>query len=843
MWYYPFSAIFIAISSLLLAILVWSKKKSELAVYYSIFTFFIVVWSFSYFMWLISDTYNAALFWTRALTVGSIFLPITFLHFVIVFVGKKDRLKNLLIAGYIFFTIIFLFDFTPLVVRTVEPALSFPFWPKPGILYHPYLLVFFATFILSYYLLYRNYKKSQGLKKDQARLVFVGTYLSLLLAVPNWFLWYGILFPPITNIFSALFVYFIGYAIIRHRFLDIRLALKQSTVFLLSLVTVFAPSILASVLIYDWLPQYYVWASIALMLAVILIFNPLRRYYGHLANKYFFTSLYDSGHIISALNEKLKMTIEADEIYRHLTGALADSLHIKSLSIFSRHKGAENYTLVYRYGANSTAIPRLLYNEYLEENFFKKNKIATTDEIIHYNDFSRQNEIINDFAAVGIEVLIPLTVKNELIGIIALGEKESRDTYKQNDLDFLEIVSYQISFALNNAMLYARAKAINAELQKEKEKTAAIVDNLIDPILVIDKNDRLIMFNQAARRIFRLDASRIFEKVGHADNYSMDNFKNLFGVNFRSSVLNTGKNGGAQVEETVIEADNTSDNGPESAVENPFRVSVDIYAHNELIFKVTTTPIYDKSRKLLGHMKIFYDLTRERMVDMLKSEFVSIAAHQLRTPLSAIKWALKMVLDGDEGKITPGQESLLLKGYANNERVINLINDMLDASRIEEGKYGFKFAEENIVSVLDQVIKKYEVKIKEKHLNFNFDCEAKNEITLIDADKIAIALGHILDNAIEYTPDKGKVSLKLGNDGRNIVIGIADGGVGIPVKERGKLFTKFFRGENVVRMQTDGSGLGLFIAHNIIESHHGRMEITSEENKGTKVLIKLPIKF
>ena len=845
MWYYPFSALFIAISSLLLAVLVWSKNKSEIAKRYLGFTFSMLVWSFSYFMWLISQNYGAALFWTRALTVGSIFLPITFLHFVVVYVEKKEKLKIPLILGYIYFTAIFILNFTPLVVRTVEPMAGFPYWPKPGILYHPYLAVFFLTFLFSYYLLWTHYKNSRGQKKDQARVVFIGTCLSLLFGIPNWFLWYNIPIPPVTNIFSALFVYFIGYAMIKHRFLDFRLALRQSTVFVLSLATILGPLVIADYLVYDWLDRYFFWISAGLTVIALLAFSPLRRFYGRLANKYFFSSLYDPNQTISVLSDRLKSTIEAEVVYRHLTAALTNSLHVKSIGIYSRQreKASEKYILDYRYGSASGENSALPISGHLERIIIEYNKIIIAEEIAHDEEFARHGEFTEFLFNAGIEVLIPLMVKNELIGIIALGGKESGDTFKKNDLDFLQIISYQIAFVLNNAMLYAKARVMNAELKREKEKTAAIIANLVDPILVISKDRRLIIFNQAAGRIFKLETSSLYIKIDDTNNFAMENFRDLFRVKYRSRTITADKKGGVLVEEVVIEPDNGDDAAPEASVNDPFRVGVDVYNHNEQIFKVTTVPIYDNDHGLLGHMKIFYDLTRERMVDMMKSEFVSIAAHQLRTPLSAIKWAIKMVLDGDEGKLNPGQADMLQKGYANNERVIALINDMLDASRIEEGKFGFNFVEENIVAVLERVLEKNTDRINDKHLDVKLKTSANNIITLIDEEKMEIALGHILNNAVEYTPVKGKIRIGASRNDGNIVITIADSGIGIPERERSKLFMKFFRGENVVRMQTDGSGLGLFITRNIILSHHGRINVESEENKGTKITITLPIKF
>ena len=229
--------------------------------------------------------------------------------------------------------------------------------------------------------------------------------------------------------------------------------------------------------------------------------------------------------------------------------------------------------------------------------------------------------------------------------------------------------------------------------ETERNKVEAIIANFIDPILVIGTDGKLNLVNPAAKIVFGLDESSVGQIIPRGKDYSMNNFKAVIKQEYTVKLRKGGKTG--SLEEEVIIKNNDK----------------------ELTYKVSTAKVLDKNGQSLGTMKIFYNLTREKMINRLKSEFISIAAHQLRTPLSAIKWAIKMVLDGDAGRLNQEQQELLFKGYQSNERIIRLVNDMLDVSRIEEGRFGYSFAHSNLKKILDIVVCSLESKIKRKNIN------------------------------------------------------------------------------------------------------------------------------
>lgn len=366
---------------------------------------------------------------------------------------------------------------------------------------------------------------------------------------------------------------------------------------------------------------------------------------------------------------------------------------------------------------------------------------------------------------------------------------------------------------------FADLKKARAKSDEETRKTVAMIANFIDPIIVIDKGNRINIINPAAMEIFGLIADDIGKLVSSNDNYSMLNFKSIIKKDFLVKTSQELKSGNLMEEEVTIN-----------------------FNDQELTYKVITEKILDPKGEYMGIMKIFYNLTREKMIDKLKSEFISIAAHQLRTPLAAIKWVIKMILDGDAGKLNEEQYSLLAKGYESNERIINLVNDMLNVSRIEEGRFGYSFSNSNFEEVLDIVLDSLENRLKQKSIKVVKVITKKLPPVYMDKDKMILVLQNLIENAVKYTPENGTIEIGAECGKEFLKFRVKDNGVGIPAKDQAKLFSKFFRAANVIRLQTEGSGLGLFMVKNIIGRHGGDITFNSEEGKGTEFVFTIPIK-
>jgi len=349
----------------------------------------------------------------------------------------------------------------------------------------------------------------------------------------------------------------------------------------------------------------------------------------------------------------------------------------------------------------------------------------------------------------------------------------------------------------------ARKKA-----EEEKEKTSAVVKSLSDGLIVLNNKERISLLNPQAERMLEIPQK---ELVG----------KNIEEIGSSARLASLAR-------------------ALKDWSKGMFRREVLI--DKDLIIEVSTVSMVIGGAEL-GMMLILHDITREKTVERMKTEFVSLAAHQLRTPLSAIKWTLKMLLDGDVGDINDSQKELLEKSYQSNERMIGLINDLLDVTRIEEGRYLYQPVLSDLVSIIESVVENGKDDIKRKGLSLEFKkSNSRIPRIMMDAEKIKLVIQNLLENAVRYTPSGGKIVISVSADKGKIEFQIADNGIGIAKDQQPKIFTKFFRGSNVIKVETEGSGLGLFVSKNIIEAHGGQIWFESKEGEGSVFHFTLPVK-
>ena len=230
--------------------------------------------------------------------------------------------------------------------------------------------------------------------------------------------------------------------------------------------------------------------------------------------------------------------------------------------------------------------------------------------------------------------------------------------------------------------------------------------------------------------------------------------------------------------------------------------------------------------------------------DEIKSNFISVVAHQLRTPLSGIKWTLNMILNGEMGELNNDQKTFLMKSYESNNRMITLVNDMLDTDRIQSGKVHFGFRYINIVDLLDNVLFEISPEAAKKQISIEFRKKLENlPQAYIDPESMRAVFQNLLDNSIKYTMEGGRIELDIEAKENFLQISISDNGIGIPQAEQKKIFDRFFRAGNAVKLQTDGSGLGLYIAREIVEKNGGKIWFESLEGKGTAFHFTVPLKL
>lgn len=360
----------------------------------------------------------------------------------------------------------------------------------------------------------------------------------------------------------------------------------------------------------------------------------------------------------------------------------------------------------------------------------------------------------------------------------------------------------------------------SAKLLQEKTRTESIISNLETGIIEYDSDFRITLVNPRTEAMLRIPKEQMIGMTVKSDDITLHpELRPLIEVFYPA----------------IAEKVKRIQNGEKSAH------IIELKVREELDMQVTTIPIFDATNNTFRYLKVLRDVSRENAIAHSKSEFISVAAHQLRTPLSAIKWVFRMVLDEDAGPISKEQRDFLQKGYDSNERIIKLVGDMLDVARIEEGRFGFEFYFVDLIGLVQKTIDGFKIKAQEKNITLILEKPAILGPIKLDPVKIELVLQNLLDNALKYTHVGGTITIKIEIVGLHVRVSIKDTGIGIPAGQKERLFAKFFRGTNAVKLETEGSGLGLFIVKNILLRHGGTINVESEENKGTTFSFTLPL--
>lgn len=421
------SAIFV----LGLGLIVFRNKRTKLNIIFTLFCLATAVWLFGTFMMFISETDAQAIFWDRFVYMGVVFMPLLVYHFSKIF-SKIKKQKSLLIAGYIFSGLFLILSRTDYFVADLYKYS----WGShaQARLFHHVFLVFFVFYVFAAFLnIFKSYREPKStLKRTQVKYVFIA-FLTLALIGSLAFLpAYGINVYPFAYISGVVFAIIIAYAIIRYRLMDIRLVMKRSTVYLVSLLL--AGSIGLGII--HWAPDMAILALIVSMVS----FGFVKKGMDAIANRYFFASLYNYQRTLSEVSKKLTTIIDLKKLVNSVTNVIKKTLGLDKVEFIFKIKDG----LLTRHLAKSGK--PLLYEEL---------------------EFRNLNKLKKSMENLGAYMCLPLVAKNKLEGIIVLGSKISRDAFSKEDIELLEVLANQTAIALENARLYSEVKDFKENLEKK----------------------------------------------------------------------------------------------------------------------------------------------------------------------------------------------------------------------------------------------------------------------------------------------------------------------------------------------------------------------------------------
>ena len=258
----------------------------------------------------------------------------------------------------------------------------------------------------------------------------------------------------------------------------------------------------------------------------------------------------------------------------------------------------------------------------------------------------------------------------------------------------------------------------------------------------------------------------------------------------------------------------------------------------------------DASQRIIQAKEFEVAKANERLSTLAraKSDFVTVATHQLRTPLAGIRWSLDMLMKKNFGEVNEEQLSVLGKGLVNTERMIRLVNDILNLDKIDNDQLKFAMSRGDLGAVIEGAIVDLSQQAEVKQAQIVYvKPESPLPPILLDADKLRMALDNLLDNAVKYSNEGGTVRVEIdvskahSSSNPALSISISDNGIGISESERTEIFSKFYRAPNARHQDPNGNGIGLFVVKSIVEGHHGNVWYESEEGKGTTFHVSLPV--
>jgi PAS domain S-box-containing protein len=394
-------------------------------------------------------------------------------------------------------------------------------------------------------------------------------------------------------------------------------------------------------------------------------------------------------------------------------------------------------------------------------------------------------------------------------------------------LILVKAIAGQVAVAINNAHLYElirdQAERLGVMLRKEQEEASrsqAILEAVADGVLVTGKDNRITFVNSSTEKIIAVNEAELLGK-------SLDAFGGLFGK-AASSWMETIRHWSANP----------------SSYHHGDTYAEQLELDDERIALVHLAPVIFQNN-FLGTVSIFRDITHEVEVDRLKSEFVATVSHELRTPMTAIKGYVDILTMGAAGALNENQMHFLDVVRNNIDRLNTLVSDLLDISRIEAGRVTLNPQSVDLYGIAEDVIEDVlrRSQTDDKPMALSLDAPKKLPSVIGDSERVRQIMSSLVDNAYNYTPENGTITVNMHQKNGEIQVDIQDNGVGVALEDQPRIFERFFRGEHPLVLATPGTGLGLPIVRQLVEMHNGHiwMSSTGVPGEGSTFSFTLPI--
>ncbi len=498
-YHYSISGLINGILAITLGVFVYTRDPSDRRyITYGIFCLSLAIWSFSYFLWLLSPSEAKALFWVRALMAGAVFIPVTAYHHVIQLIGVSSPSKDRFVkVGYLLCVFLFLLSPTPFLVSSVSEKLNFVYWPNPGPAFHFHSLMFLVFASGSVFELYQGCKSSTGRRRNHLRILLANIALAYLGGSTNYLLWYDIPIPPVGNILIAVYIGVFAYAIIAYRLMDINVVIKKSLIYALLLLGLLAPCYVLVIwtqkITFGTISYSFSVTTLILFFIVGFLFPKFRFRTEEALERVLFKKRYDYRETLLRSSRDMVSMVDLETLSNSLVHTVGTALGIEKASLFllDDARGAFDLKAGTGFDLNKWKESVLFRDDPLVQRLMKRPEAIVREEVEMARDGPEQKLAAERMGQLKAEISLPITSKTRLIGILNLGYKEGREMYSNEDLELLSTLANQAAIAIENARLYENLKQSQSIIRRADRLsslgmlTAGLAHEIRNPLVAI----------------------------------------------------------------------------------------------------------------------------------------------------------------------------------------------------------------------------------------------------------------------------------------------------------------------------------------------------------------------
>jgi PAS domain S-box-containing protein len=785
--------------AVLLVITVRNGLRQRAHRYFALYLGGMMVWSLGALMMYLDP--GDAEYWNKVMMSGVAFTPLAFYGFVQGFLGRSNR-DPFIIPGTVVLLIALVQNANGALVADISVAqtglILFAFGPAMP-LFGAYFLFF--QFLAAYNLVHDFRQTTDFALRNRIQYILLGWVLIMVGGVTNILPIAGALpFDIAANLVNALLI---TYAISRYHLLDLTLIVRKGLVYSMTTGFVVIGYLLIVFLGVDLLElvsgaRFLMALVVALLVAGLL--QPGRDRIQAWVDRLFFRERYDAAVMLQRLSRQVASVLDLRQLAELILDEITNTMQVSKVMLIIRDRETGSYAPLAERGFDESLTLRFKPDSPIINWLANQNDVLTAGDLALQPQFKGlwANERA-DLAATRIELFIGSRVGGELVGMLALGPKRSEAPYTPDEQRTLETLANQTAVAVQNAWLYGAAL-------EETERAQTILQAAFAGMIVVDRSLHIIAMNPSAETLTGHEISDLRNKP----------LTTVFGPDLAgtsdalSRVVQTGR--------------------PLAPVEVTFNNN-----GQRLDLLLGVTPLRD------GYLVNFADITRQKEVERLKSDIVANVSHELRSPLASIKGYTELLMEDMDREDPALRQKFLAVINEETDRLSVFIDEMLNLARLEAGHIALDLTPVPMGVLVTDAARSLKLQADAADVAIRLDIPVDLPTVLVDMSWIYSALRNLISNAIKFSPRGAAVEVIASQTESTAVIEVIDHGPGIAPQDLPHLFTKFYRGSTARQLGVSGSGLGLVLAKQAIESHQGTIVVESGESSGARFVVTLPI--